>query len=201
MVETLKKKYPGMYTKTRQGAVMALLNMNYQPFGADNEYARNMSKEIYFQGKQDAISSMQQFGFTSTEDRSILGYGHYNMDGDYEFKWNQPLVIINMGNVIFGQNDLNTANIQNILDVNDITRKKMYGSEWNSLTTKSQKKEYKKKWNKKVITILAPYITQHGVENLVNSYQVRDLLQDYLFIDNPYQAKEYLYSIFTGGDL
>lgn len=200
MVNNLKDKYPGMYNKSRQASVLALLNMNLQPYGVDNEISHSMSKEIYFQGKQDAINSMQQMGFTTTEDNSILGYGHYNRDGEYEFKFNQPLVIMNMGNVVFGQGELNTANLQNILDVNDITRKNMYGKEWNSLTSKADKKEYKKKWNKKVVTLLAPYISQHGV-GILDSYEVRDLLQDYLFIDNPYKTKDYLYSIFTGGEL
>ena len=140
---------------------------------------------------------MQAFGFSSPEDNSILGYGKI-VDGEYKFVYNNPLTILNMGNAIYGQSNINKANIEAILSANDIDRGKMYGEEWRSLQTKADKKAYKAAWNKRVITLLAPYITQHGVEAVLSDYETRDLLDNYIFIDNPYKTKDYLYSIFGG---
>ena len=197
IVDNLKKKYPGMYNRSRQASVIALLNMNTYTAGAKSAYARDLSKELYYQGRQSAIATMQAFGFSSPEDNSILGYGKI-VDGEYKFVYNNPLTILNMGNAIYGQSNINKANIEAILSANDIDRGKMYGEEWRSLQTKADKKAYKAAWNKRVITLLAPYIAQHGVEAVLSDYETRDLLDNYIFIDNPYKTKDYLYSIFGG---
>ncbi len=197
IVDNLKKKYPGMYNKSRQGAVLALLNMNTYSTGSQSTYARGLSKEMYYQGRQQAIATMQKLGFTSVEDNTILGHGVYK-DGEYKFVYNSPLVIMDMGSILYGQSNLNKANIESILEVNNITRGNMYGDEWNKLQTKADKKAYKQEWNKRVITVLAPYITQHGVEAVLSDYETRDLLDNYIFVDNPYKTKDYLYQIFGG---
>ena len=105
---------------------------------------------------------------------------------------------MNMGNILYGQASVNKANIESILEVNKLTRSEMYGDEWNMLQTKAEKKAYKQAWNKRVITVLAPYITRHGVEAVLSDYETRDLLDNYIFVDNPYKTKDYLYQIFGG---
>lgn len=197
MVNALKEKYPGMYNRTRQAAVISLLNMNSGIAGAKSAYARSLSKELYYQGRTNAIAGMQAMGFTSPEDDTILGYGY--MDGnEYKFKYNNPLVILNMGNTVYGQSNINKANIEAILDTYELDRGKMFGDDYKAAQTKADKKAYKAEWNKKVVTALAPYIQQHGVEQVLADYETRDLLDNYLFIDNPYKTKDYLYKIFGG---
>lgn len=198
VVENLKKQYPGMYNRTRQAAVISLLNLNSETQGAKSAYARSLAKEIYYQGRQNAIAGMQAMGFGNVEDKSILGYGYYDSDGEYKFKYNNPLVILNMGNVIYGQSNINKANIEALLDTAELTRGKMFGDAYNAAQTKAEKKAYKAEWNKKVVSVLAPYIQEHGLDNVLADFETRDLLDNYLFIDNPYKTKDYLYKIFGG---
>lgn len=198
VVENLKKKYPGMYNRTRQASVISLLNLNSETQGAKSAYARSLAQELYYQGRQNAIAGMQAMGFGNTDDKSILGYGYYDKNGEYKFKYNNPLVILNMGNVIYGQSNINKANIEALLDTADITRGKMFGNAYNAAQTKADKKAYKAEWNKKVVNALAPYIQEHGLDNVLADFETRDLLDNYLFIDNPYKTKDYLYKIFRG---
>lgn len=200
VVNNLKKIYPGMYNRTRQASVISLLNMNTESVSAKSAYARSLSKELYYQGRTSAIASMQAMGFTSPEDNSILGYGHYDRDGNYEFRYNNPLAILNMGNMVYGQSNINKANIEAILDANDLTRGEMFGKEYQALQTKAEKKDYKAAWNKRVVTALAPYIQQHGVAQVLDDFETRDLLDNYIFIDNPYKTKDYLLKIFGGNE-
>jgi hypothetical protein len=103
-----------------------------------------------------------------------------------------------MGNTIYGQSNINKANIEALLDTAELTRGKMFGDAYNAAQTKAEKKAYKAEWNKKVVSVLAPYIQEHGLDNVLADFETRDLLDNYLFIDNPYKTKDYLYKIFGG---
>lgn len=198
IVNNLKQKYPGTYDRSKQAAVLSALNFSVSTSRGSNAYSRQLSQEQYYTERAAAIQTMQKLGFTNTEDNSILGYGVVDQYGKYSFKWNSPLVILDAGNVVFGQEDMHIAGLQEVLDANEITRSKMFSKEYYALTSKSDKMAYKNAWNAKVIRALAPYVRQYGVEAVLEQYGVRDMLDNYLFVD-PYKTKEYLYKIF-GGD-
>lgn len=197
VVNRLKNQYPGTYDRNKQAAVLSALNFSVATSRGSTAYARQLSQEQYFYERAVSVQTMQRMGFTSTEDNSILGYG-VMVGNEYKFKWNSPLAILDAGNLVFGQENLHNAELKRILDDNEITRSKMFSKEYYSLTSNSAKKAYKEAWNAKVVKALAPYINQYGVDAVLEQYGVRDMLDNYLFV-NPYKTKEYLYKVF-GGD-
>jgi carbamoyl-phosphate synthase large subunit len=46
------------------------------------------------------------------------------------------------------------------------------------------------------VEVLAPYIEKRGVEWVLNNHETQELVDDYIFVDNPFKAKEYLTAIF-----
>lgn len=91
------------------------------------------------------------------------------------------------------------ANIEDILQSSNLTRSNMwkyYYSTVNDSSTKAQKKQAKAEWNKQVVKALAPYIQEVGVDNALDQRKVVDYLDEVIFVDNLYETKEYLKSIF-----
>ena len=64
--------------------------------------------------------------------------------------------------------------------------------------TKAARKKYEDEWNKRVVKELYPIISKYGLTSVLNSRGTREMLDDYVFVDNPFKAKEYLYKIFGG---
>ena len=65
---------------------------------------------------------------------------------------------------------------------------------------KSALKQSEGDWNAKVVNALYPIVSRYGAKSFLNDSATRDLLEDYLLIDNPYKKKQYMYQIFGGND-
>lgn len=61
------------------------------------------------------------------------------------------------------------------------------------------KKQAKAAWNAKVVPTIVNYINKNGwADDILSNSSIVDMLQDYIFVDNPYKAKDYLKKILKG---
>ena len=132
----------------------------------------------------------------------MFGYYYQDAEGNTTVKYNSPLAILNYKYSSWQQGNLDEVTIEGILKDNEITRSAMFGDEFDAAQAAGKKalKAYKSEWNKKVVKALAPYIEKRGVDAFLNSSSNRDLLDNYIFVDNPFKTKEYLQTIFGEGE-
>ena len=195
----LQSVYGGTLDRTRLASVVQLLNFSTNTdFDLSNQYLRDLSSEVYYAGSNQATRTMYELGVRGTTDYSIFGYFKRNADGSVGIKYTKPTAIIDMGNVVYGAKDIESANLKNILDEAGITRGKMFSDEYYAAKASAEKKAYKANWNKQVLRALAPYINSVGVDEIVNNTEISDYLDQYIFVDNPYKAKDYIKKLFKG---
>lgn len=199
-VKNLQEKYGAEYDRKQFAATINLLNF-YVPTG-DNmtEYEKQLSSDQYYAARSQALRTMAQFGFNSPSDLSIFGYLKTNQYGEAEVKAYDPVVIMTQGNEVWGAKDIDAANIATELEQANLTRNEMFGDDYKKAknSSKSALKQYKADWNAKVVKTLAPYIQSRGIDNVLSNRETRELLDDYIFVDNLYKAEEYLYKVFGG---
>lgn len=200
VVKNYQKQFGSTYDRGMFASTIALLTFNrdYSDGLLESEHER--MKEGYYYARNSAIQTMQAYGFTSPNDLSIFGYMATNKYGEAVMKTNQPLAIMNLSSQVWGQTEVDLANIAAMLDRAGIDRKGMFGDGYTQAKNagKAALKQYKSDWNKKVVKALAPYVDSRGVEPLLNGFETRDMLDNYIFVDNPYKTKEYLTAIFGG---
>ena len=199
-VKTLKEKYPGSYDQFRFGAVVSLLTFDTGTTAGNTAEQRADSLNTYYENLEQAYIWMQKLGIQSSDTSSLLGYVTKNKKtGEVEVKYNTPTSILVARDAYMNKGDRNTAELKMLLKAADISSyDKTNSDEYKTAKAagKASLKEYKDEWNTKVVKEIAPFVKNMGVENVVANDAVRDLLNDYLFIDNPYKVKEYLLTIF-----
>lgn len=200
----LINRYGGTFDRYKLMTVISLMNLeedvvNENPY---NEYATYLAKEDADLNRAAAIETMVNMGFPSTNDMSLFGYYYADPNtGNVTIKYNSPLSILNFNRNRWQQQNIDTVQINSILEENGITRKEMFGDSYQKIKASGNKaalKKYKSDWNKKVVKALAPYIQSRGVNSFINSHSNQTILKDYIFISNPYKAKEYLLKVFGG---
>lgn len=196
----LVNRYGGTLDRYKFGAVISLMNLeldsvNENPY---NAYATYLNRQEYNINKAVAVETMMKMGFPSMNDESIFGYYYEDDDGNVTIKYNSPLEILNYNQSSWRQNDIAIAEIRQIIQDSGIDTSKMYGTEFDAAKAKGKAalKQYKADWNSKIVKVLAPYVQMRGVEGLLNSAAVRDFLDNYIFVDNPYKTKDYLLKVF-----
>lgn len=199
-VQNLKTQYPGSYDRFRFAAVVSLLNFDTGTTTGDTAAQRAASLENYYENLNRSYQWMESMGISASDSTSLLGYLVRGADGETIVRYNTPTGILAARNAYYGRGEESTAEIQLLLDTADIKRNDMFGKQYEAAKTqgKATLKKYKDDWNARVVKTLAPYIQRIGVDNAMESSAVRDLLDNYLFIDNPYQTKQYLTKIFGG---
>lgn len=198
-VKNLQAQYGDVYGRKEFAATINLLTF-YKSFGNNlTEAEKQTNKKLYFNARSRALMTMADYGFDSPSDLSIFGYIRTNEYGDVEAKAFDPVAIMNQRTEVWGATDIDVANIETILEQNNLTRKEMFGEEYKKAKAsgKAAYKAYKDAWNKKVIKALYPYVQSHGVDAVLNSFNTRDTLNNYLFTDQ-YKETEYMYEVFGG---
>lgn len=197
-VERLSSVYNGTYDRKKFAATIQLLNFNTDPiYQAGTQYSSNIASDAYYEGRESAISTMQALGVTGTNDLSIFGYLTTDDYGNPVMKYTSPVAIMDMKNAWMGAGDVDTANIEAKLKTDGIKQSDMWDGYYAAKNKgKAALKQYKSAWNAKVVKSLAPYISERGVDSVMKDTATRDLLDNYLFIDNLYQTKAYLKKIF-----
>lgn len=196
VVDRLSTEYSGEFTARKYASVISLANMATNIVGTGSAMSSLVSKDLYYEGKQQAIGTMVKLGF-SNADSGIFGYMKRSSDGEVYYNYATPMAILNAENAAYYSTNSYSANIEKILSENEITRKEMFGDEYNKVKgNKAALKQYKSAWNTKVVMALAPYIRKYGVDNVLDNTAVVDMLDQYVFVDNPWNAKKYLKTIF-----
>lgn len=198
-VKNLQAQYGNSYGRKEFAATINLLTF-YKTFGNNlTEAERQTNQKLYFNARSRALMTMADYGFDSPSDLSIFGYIRTNEYGDVEAKAFDPVAIMNQSSEVWGVADIDVANIESLLEQNNLTRKEMFGDAYKKAKASGKKayKAYKAEWNKKVVKTLYSYVQSHGVDAVLNSFKTRDVLNNYLFV-SPYNETEYMYEIFGG---
>lgn len=199
-VKNLQSKYGGDYDREKFASTINLLTFYTSLGDGLTEYEKKLDKNMRSAARQRALRTMSEMGFDSPHDLSIFGYLWTNEYGEAQARTYSPVAIMTQGNQIWGAKDVDAANIEVALEQNNLTRKEMFGDAYKKAKAsgKAALKKYKSEWNTKVIKVLAPYVASRGLDSVLNSFDTRDLLDNYIFVDNPYKTEEYLYKIFGG---
>lgn len=194
-VTNLLETYEGTLTPARYASIISLMTI-HQDADPINAASRQSNQDLYYQAKQAAVQTMIEMGFPPTATDDVWGQYKTNADGTVSLQYSTPLQILDMQNTRLGQGTLHVGAIEEILNAAGIKRSDMF-TDYYRATTKAEKTKAKVKWNTKVVKTLWPYVNQYGAENIINN-QVADVLEDYIFVDNPYKAKDYLIKVFGG---
>lgn len=194
----MKEQYPEAFTSNRAAQVINLLTLPTGTAYIGTDAADELQRDEYYQSKNLAIDTYIRMGFPrDTSVNSVLGSSYYDSNGNYQFKQYTPYEIQALNNMQMSTSEQFTAQISQLLKANDLDRGKMWDGYYKA-TDKASRKAYMQEWNAKVITALYPMMSKYGATTVLNDAATRDLLDNYIFVDNPYKAKEFLYTIFGG---
>ena len=196
MTERLNSVYQSEFTAKKYAALISLANFGTDAIGVGGAQSSLVSKQLYYEGKQQAIGTMEKLGFRSA-DTGIFGTIKRNADGENYIAYATPMAVLNAENQAYYSGEIYEANLEKLLSEGGVTRKAMFGDEYNEAKkNKSALKQYKSAWNTKVVKTLAPYIEKYGVNSVLNDTSTIDMLDQYIFVDNPWNAKKYIQTIF-----
>lgn len=197
-VERLNSVYGGTFDRRKFAAVVTLLNFNSDAtYQSGTRASSNIASDAFYEGKNMAVATMEALGVDGTNDMSIFGYLTTDKEGNSVMKYSTPTAIMEATNIWSGASDIDVANLAAALKANELKRNEMWDGYYAAKAkSKSELKKYKADWNARVVKALAPYIQERGVDAVMNNSATRDMLDNYLFVDNPYQTKQYLKKIF-----
>lgn len=200
MANNLANKYPDQYTHTRAATVLSLLTIQSDVPFTDTAYNDQTSKDAYYEARNLAISSLMRMGFPADHaDVTELGVGHYKKNGEFEFQIFTPYQIQDLNSSVYNTKEKINAEIEQTIKNADIDTSEMWSGYYKAKDQgKSALKQYKAEWNYKVISNLYPLAQKYGTKVFLNSSSTRELLDNYIFVDNPYKAKQYLTEVFGG---
>jgi hypothetical protein len=196
----LKAQYPAQYTNTRMAQVLSLLTLPTGLTFNDTDYSAQVRQDAYYDSRNVAVDTFLRMGFPAdTSTNSVLGTGRYNKYGEYEFKVFTPYEIEYYNSAVYGTDDRIQASIEAALKSAEINKSDMWAGYY-AASNKAERKEWKDAWNLKVARVLYPIFAQYSPDTVLNSGDTVDLLDNYIFVDNPYKTKQYIKSIFEVGE-
>lgn len=200
LATNMANKYPEQYTHTRAATVLSLLTIQSDVPFSDTAYNDQTSKDAYYEARNMAINSLVRMGFpTDYDDVTELGVGHYKKNGEFEFQIFTPYQIQDLNSSVYNTKDRINAEIEQVIKDADIKSEDMWSGYYKAKDRgKSALKQYKADWNFKVVSNLYPLAQKYGTNVFLNSSSTRELLDNYIFVDNPYKAKQYLTKVFGG---
>lgn len=195
----MKKRY-GLNVN-QQASVISLLTFADNTTPAFNANARDTASENFYTARSLAIETLNNLGFDGANDLSIFGYGTYvtnyaTGDQEYKYKYNTPMDILDMGNIVWGQADITLANIKQEIEGNSgikndynafyQERSKLY-DQASSEKDKTKKKNIyaqidslNEQWSNRVMRAIVPYIDEYGLDGLLNNREVISYLEKYI---------------------
>lgn len=202
MAKRLSSEYEGTMDRYKFAAVIQLLNFNTDSAWQEgSQYSSNLASDQGTSGYDAALQMAAQIGVDGAQDMSIFGYATVDRDGNPVVKYSTPSAILDLKYTWYGRSDYHVANIEAILSENGIKKKTSVDEYYTAKNAgKEALKKYKANWNKKVVRALEPYMDTYTAEAVLDAASTRDALDDYIFVDNLYKAKDYLYDIFGVGD-
>lgn len=198
VAKAMKEKYPESYSKTRMAQVVSLLTMPTGIGYNDTAYADELQKNSYYDSKNRAVETFLRLGAPQDyTGMNSLGRGYYDSNGEFQFKVYTPYEIEYLNSASIGSDKQIQAMVSKAIKDADINTGDMWAGYYKA-TDKASRKEYKQDWNAKVVTELYPIISKYGSDNVLSDTNTVDLLDNYIFVDNPYKTKQYLKQIFGG---
>lgn len=196
--KALKSKYPESYTQTRMAQVISLLTMPTGIGYNDTAYADELQKNSYYDAKNRAVETFLRLGAPQDyAGMNSLGRGYYDGNGKFQFKIFTPYEIEHLNSASIGSDKQIQAMVSKAIKDSGINSGDMWSGYYKA-TDKASRKEYKQDWNARVVTELYPIISKYGADNVLSDSNTVDLLDNFIFVDNPYKTKQYLKQIFGG---
>lgn len=201
MVERLSTQYHGTFDRTKFAAVVALLNFDSDAlYQSGSQYSSDIASEVYWNGRDEAIHTMERMGITGTSDMSIFGYLTTDKDGNPVMKYSSPVAIMDMESQWRNQSDVNAANIKALLSQNNMYDahksiseqiSKIYDSKKN-LTSQDRAniEAIQINWNAQLAKVVAPYVAQMTPEAAINNTTVMNLLYPYVEVPNSWEVND-----------
>lgn len=201
MVKRLDSVYNGTFDRKKFAAVIQLLNFNTSaPYQAASQYASNLASDLYWEGRDAAIQTMQDLGIDGVQDTSIFGYLATDKDGNVVMRYSSPVAIMNMGNTWSNQSDYHLANIKALASENDLwDRHSAMKQQINAIYNKGKlsDSDYDQidaiyvNWNAEVMAALAPYIETMTPEAALNNIDVMNYLEGLIEVPGDYKKDKY----------
>ena len=200
MVERLSTEYQGSFDRKKFAAVIALLNFNSDAaYQTGSQFSSNIASEMYWNGRDEAIHTMERMGIYGTNDMSIFGYLTTDKEGNVVMRYSSPTAIMDMQSQWQNQDDINAANIGALLNENNMYDahkavsdqiSKIYGSK-SKLTNQDYANidAIKINWNAQLAKVIAPYVSQMTPEAAINNRTVLNLLYPYVEVPNSWSNK------------
>lgn len=185
----------GSIDSYRLAALVNLVNWYDENNTSTSAYARYLTQEEKDANKEAARRTIERLGITATPNQSLLGYTYRDASGEVKVKFYTPLEILNAQSIYYTSVDIYQVELDNILKEAGLTTKTKNDGYY-ALSTKAEKKQYRKDWNEKVVKAIAPYVEKYGVENIFRNASISEHLDDYFYTDNYYSAKNYLQKVF-----
>lgn len=194
----LVSEYQGTFDRHKFATVVQLLNFASEPgYQAGSQFSSNSEKNRYLEGKDLAIQMMSQMDLPETTDLSVFGYETLDSNGNPVMKYTEPLAILDAGNTLNNQADYHLANIQAIVNTNDLYDKHQeVTNQINAIYNRGKltSKDYSEidalqlHWNSELAKTLAPYVQQYGAEGVLGNKKVRDYLYTYVEVPNYWEV-------------
>lgn len=191
--------YGSDYDGSKFASVVSLLNFYTPTTIPTTALDFQREHENYYDSRDDAYQTMIDMGFSSPSTFSILGEAKRNKaTGEVYTRFYSPTAILNAGNAVWSSaGKAINAEIAAALDVADIDRGEMFKGYYAAKAQGSNAaKQYKKDWNAKVVRAIYPVVKQYGPNIVLSNSTVKDYLEDYIFVSNPYKSEEYFKEIF-----
>lgn len=202
VVTRLSTEYDGSLDRKKLAAVLTLLNFNSDSaFQTGTQYSSNISSELFWDGRDAAVHTLERMGVTGTSDMSIFGYLSTEKNtGKPVVKYNNPIAILDMDAQWDNQDDVHAANIKAILSQNDMYDaheavsdqiQKIYGSK-SKLTNadRANIEAIQINWNAQLAKTIAPYVAKMTPEAAINNTQVLNALYPYVEVPGSWETND-----------
>lgn len=197
MVDGYIQNYNRGITQAQLASVISLMVL-HQNTDTGNVMLKQANTDAYNASRAAALDTMNRLGFPNTgADDAIFGRIRVNSEGETYVEYNNPITVLDYKKTASIADTIHQINMKSILDNAGLTTyAKSQG--YKQQKTSAQKKQYKKDWNSKVVKALQPYISQYGLDTVLDDWGTAEALDDYIYTDTYYNAKQYVTKVFTG---
>lgn len=200
-VERLEHVYSGTFGAKEFAATIQLLNFNSDPlYQTGSQYMRDLTSDVYYEGRDSAIQTMQALGIDGVHDNSIFGYLTKDKYGNVVMRYNSPIAIMDMENTWNNQANYHAANIKALINQNGLwDKKKAVDAQVDAIYAKGNLSDadYDKideiyvNWNAEVMKVLAPYVNVMTPEAAINNTKTMDYIGGLIKIPSDFKKDKY----------
>ena len=200
-VKRLESEYNGTYDRKKFAATIQLLNFNTDPtFQTSIQASSDASSKTSWDGRENAIRTMESLGIKGANDMSIFGYLDVDKDGNTVVRYSSPVAIMDIENQWQNQDEINLANIKAIVSGQDLWNehdsvKEQIDNIYNS-KKKLTNKDYANieaiqiNWNARVAKAIAPYLANMTPEAALNNNDVLNYLYSLIEVPNSWEVND-----------